>query len=314
MTFYSITWNPSEILADLGIIQIRYYSLMFVVAFTLGWFIMKRIFINENQSLDKLDSLFVYTVLATLIGARLGHVIFYQPELFEEDWVQVFLPIRTKPSFEFTGFSGLASHGAAIGVIIAMFFYIRKYKDIKLLWLLDRIVIPVSIGGVFVRLGNFMNSEILGTVTKKSFPLAVQFVRGEENLNKYDAMRITGAKTANEAYKLIGNDPKYAEILNSIPYRHPAQIYEAISYVFVFLLLWFLYWKTNKKNEPGYIFGLFLVLLWTVRFLVEYVKQSQGGLESTFHNILSTGQLLSIPFILVGFYMMFRKNKTEFFS
>lgn len=309
MNFCSITWNTNEILADLGFIQIRYYSLMFVIAFSLGWYIMKRIYTNENKPLDALDSLFVYTVVATLVGARLGHVFFYEPELLKEDFWSVFLPIRTKPTFQFTGFSGLASHGAAIGIIIAMYLYIRKHKDIKLLWLLDRIVIPVTIGGVFVRLGNFFNSEILGNVTDKSFPLAVRFVRGEVSLGKREAMRLTGLKDANEAYKQIATNPKYSEILNTIPFRHPAQLYEAFGYVLVFCVLWYIYWKTDKKNQAGFIFGVFLVLLWTVRFLVEFVKQSQGGIESSFGDVLSTGQLLSIPFIIFGFYLMFRKQK-----
>lgn len=309
MNFCSITWNPSEILADLGIIQLRYYSLMFVVAFSLGWFLMKKIYQNENKPLEQLDSLFVYTVVATLVGARLGHVFFYQPELLTQDFWSVILPIRTKPSFEFTGFSGLASHGAAIGIIIAMYLFIRKYKDTTLLWILDRIVIPVTIGGVFVRLGNFFNSEIIGKVTEKSFPFAVRFIRGEENLNKYSAMRLTGTKDANTAFDLIENNPKFSEVLNNIPFRHPAQLYEAAGYVVVFIVLWYIYWKTNKKDQPGYIFGIFLVLLWTVRFLVEFVKESQGGFETAFGNILSTGQWLSIPFIVIGIFLMVRSAK-----
>lgn len=308
MLLNSITWNPNEILANLGFIQLRYYSIMFVIAFGLGWFIMKKIFLKENKPLEALDSLFIYTVLATLIGARLGHVFFYQPELLKEDFLSVFLPIRTKPEFEFTGFSGLASHGAAIGIIIAMFLYIRKYKDMKLLWILDRIVIPVTIGGVFVRLGNFFNSEIVGKVTEKSFPLAVRFIRGEETLNKYDAIRLTKIKDYNAAYKAIENNPQFTDILNSIPFRHPAQLYEAAGYVIVFIILWYVYWKTDKKQKPGYIFGLFLILLWTVRFLVEFVKADQGGLESYVGNALSTGQLLSIPFIIIGIFLMTRKT------
>lgn len=309
MNFCSITWNTNEVLADLGFLQVRYYSLMFVIAFGLGWYIMKRIFIKENRSLDTLDSLFVYTVIATLVGARLGHVIFYQRELFAQDFWSVFLPIKTKPSFEFTGFSGLASHGAAIGIIIAMTLFIRKHKDIKLLWLLDRIVIPVTIGGVFVRLGNFFNSEILGKPAGESFPFAVRFIRGEEWLTKNDVVRQTGINDYNEAYHQVAANPKFSSILNEIPFRHPAQLYEAAGYVIVFAILWYIYWKTDKKNQPGFIFGLFLVLLWTVRFLVEYVKESQGGIEKDLNNILSTGQLLSIPFIIVGLYLMFRKTK-----
>jgi len=243
-----------------------------------------------------------------LVGARLGHVIFYQSELFSEDPLSIFLPIRTKPSFEFTGFSGLASHGAAIGIIIAMYLFIRKFKEIKLLWILDRIVLPVSCGAIFVRLGNFFNSEIIGKITSSTFPTAVRFIRGEENLNKYEAMKITGEKNPSRAYELIQHDPRFTEVLNSIPFRHPAQLYEAFGYVFVFAILWFVYWKTDKSQKPGYLLGLFFVLLWTVRFLVEYVKESQGGFESAL-GTFSTGQWLSIPFILIGFYLMFRQTR-----
>ena len=159
MQSLSFVWNPSEGI-DLGFFTIRYYSLMFVIAFSLGWFITKRIFDKEGQSPDKMDSLFIYVVIATLIGARLGHVIFYQPELFSQDFISVFLPFKTVPEFKFTGFQGLASHGAAIGIIIAMYFYSKKILKKPILWVLDRIVIAVASGAVFVRIGNFINSEI----------------------------------------------------------------------------------------------------------------------------------------------------------
>lgn len=149
--FLSFVWNPSEGF-EIGSFTVRFYSLMFVIAFGLGWYVMKYIFIRENESLEKLDSLFIYTVIATLIGARLGHVIFYQPELFREDPLSIFLPIRTKPSFEFTGFSGLASHGAAIAIILFMVYFSKKIMHKSLLWVLDRVVIPVASGAVFVRL------------------------------------------------------------------------------------------------------------------------------------------------------------------
>lgn len=304
----SIVWNPSEGI-DLGFFVIRFYSLMFVIAFVLGWYLMKHIFIRENESIEKLDSLFIYTFLATLIGARLGHVIFYQPELFKEDFWSVFLPIRTKPTFEFTGFTGLASHGAAIAIIIMMYFYSKNIIKRPILWVLDRIVIPVASGAIFVRLGNFFNSEIFGHPTSGDKFYAVKFIRDDEYwLRKSDVLRITGVKDINEGFNLIQNDPKFAQILAEIPYRHPAQLYEAFGYVFVFLILFYAYWKTDAREKSGYLLGLFFILLWTVRFFVEFVKESQGGFESSL-GILSTGQWLSIPFIIAGFYLMFRAKK-----
>ena len=154
-----IVWNPSEGI-DLGFFVVRYYSLMWVVAFGLGWYIMKKIFDRENEPVEKLDSLFIWTILATLLGARLGHVLFYQPELIFQDPLSVLLPIRTVPDFKFTGFSGLASHGATIAIIIAMFYFSRKVMKRSMLWVLDRVVIPCASGAIFVRLGNFFNSEI----------------------------------------------------------------------------------------------------------------------------------------------------------
>jgi phosphatidylglycerol:prolipoprotein diacylglycerol transferase len=303
--FLHIVWNPSEGI-DLGFFVIRYYSLMFVIAFGLGWYIMKKIFIRENEPIEKLDSLFVYTVLATLIGARMGHVIFYQPELFKEDFWSVFLPIRTQPTFEFTGFSGLASHGAAIAIIITMYYFSKKIMKRPLLWVLDRVVIPVASGSIFVRIGNFMNSEILGETTNS--PFGIKFIH--DALNKRDAMAQTQIGDYKEAYKAIAENPQFADLLTAIPAKHPAQLYEAFGYVFVFIILMFLYWKTDARQKQGYLLGVFLVLLWTVRFAVEFLKESQGGFESNFGNILTTGQWLSIPFILAGIFLIVRAKKT----
>ncbi|UAB79993.1 prolipoprotein diacylglyceryl transferase [Marixanthomonas sp. SCSIO 43207] len=270
--FLAYTWDPSEGI-DLGFFVVRYYSLMFVVAFTLGWFIMKRIYKNENVSEEKLDSLFIYTVIATLLGARLGHVIFYQTELIWQDPLAVFLPIQTVPEFEFTGFQGLASHGAAIAIIIAMFMYSKRIIKKPVLWILDRIVIAVACGGIFVRLGNFINSEIIG-------------------------------KPTNSDYGVI-----FKQLGETFP-RHPAQLYESAGYIIVFLILWFIYWKTNKRQYLGYIFGAFLILLWTVRFLVEFVKEAQ--VENRAEWALNTGQWLSIPFILIGVYLMLQAPKRKY--
>jgi len=168
MHVLSFIWDPSPGI-DLGFFMIRYYSLMFVIAFTIGWFLTKNIFKNEGLSDDKMDSLFIYVVLATLVGARLGHVFFYQPELLKNDFFSVFLPFSFKNGFEFTGFRGLASHGAAIGIIVAMYFYSKKVLKKPILWILDRIVIAVACGAIFVRIGNFINSEIIGKATHSDF-------------------------------------------------------------------------------------------------------------------------------------------------
>lgn len=295
MHYLSFTWNPSEGI-DLGFFMIRYYSLMFVVAFTLGWILTKKIYEREKLPQEKLDSLFIYMVVAVLVGARLGHVIFYQPELFVQDPLSVFLPIQTVPEFEFTGFQGLASHGAAIAIVIAMYYYSKKVIQKPILWILDRIIIAVAAGGVFVRIGNFMNSEIIGKPSG-DFPLGVRFVH--EGIRKQEAVQATGIQDPAKAYDAIVHNPQFAELLNSVPFRHPAQLYEAAGYVIVFLVCWYLYWKTERRKQTGYIFGVFLILLFMVRFIVEFVKESQGGFESAL-GLLSTGQWLSVPFIVAG--------------
>ncbi len=295
-----MTWNPSKGI-DLGFFTLHYYSIMWIVAFLLGFTIMKRMYKNENQTNESLDSLFIYSVVGIMLGARLGHVIFYQSELISQDFFSIFLPFKFKGGFEFTGFQGLASHGAAIGMIISMYLYNKKVLKKTVLWILDRVVVPVALGAVFVRLGNFINSEIIGKVTESS--LGVRFV--QDQYNKYDVEKITGLKNIKDAYSKLGSDPKYAEYLENVPYRHPAQLYEAGSYIFVFLILLFVYWKTKKSEQQGFLFGLFLVLLWTVRFFVEFVKEAQVEGREDYVSFMNTGQLLSIPFILIGLYFMF---------
>lgn len=281
MHFLSFIWNADDTLFKIGPIAIHYYSLMFVIAFSLGYYIMKKIYENEKLPIEYLDSLFIYTVVATLLGARLGEVFFYSWDYYQDHLVEILLPIREAEDkslfgiingYEFTGFRGLASHGAAIGVIIGMYLYRRKYQYKSLMWILDRVVIPVACGAIFVRLGNFFNSEIVGKPTNSDFGVV---------------------------FKQLGED---------FP-RHPAQLYESFGYVFVFAILFYLYWKTDKKEKTGFLFGTFLVLLWTVRFLVEFVKESQGGFETALGNTLSTGQWLSIPFILIGVFLMVRAEK-----
>jgi len=312
MYFLGIDWNPNETLFSLGPLQIKYYNLLWIIAFALGWFIMKRIFTNEKKTVDQLDSLFIHTVLATMLGARLGHVFFYDWAHYKENLLEILLPIKADKDgvllgfiegWEFTGFTGLASHGAAIGIIIGMFLYVRKHKEFKVLWILDRIVIPVAIGAFCVRLGNFFNSEIIGKEVEKSFVFATRFIR--DGITPSEAMRETKAKSVNAAYDLIETNPKFSGLLESVSYRHPAQLYEGVAYIFVFIILYYFYWKTEKKNKPGFLFGTFLVLLWGIRFFVEFVKERQNALDEA-AGYLSIGQMLSIPFILIGLYFMFR--------
>lgn len=299
-----MVWNPSEGF-DLGFITLRFYSLMFVVAFGLGWYIMKGIYNREGQSIEKLDNLFVYTVVATLIGARLGHVFFYDWAYFSQHPVEILLPIReTADGWEFTGFAGLASHGAAISIILVMYFYSKKVVQKPILWILDRIVIPVASGAIFVRLGNFFNSEIVGKETTSSF--GIKFIR--DKFNPREAFEKTNISDVNDAYKAIETNPQFSEVLAEVTPKHPAMLYEAFGYIFVFAILFYMYWKTDARNKQGLLFGTFLVLLWTVRFFVEYVKESQGGFEESL-GLLSTGQWLSIPFIIAGLFFMQRAKK-----
>jgi prolipoprotein diacylglyceryl transferase len=271
MVFASINWNPDVEIFKIGSFAVRYYSLMFVIAFVLGLQIMKKIFNREGVPIEKLDSLFIYTVVATLLGARLGHFLFYDPEFLFSRPLEVLLPIQLNP-FRFTGYQGLASHGAAIGIILAMYFYSKKVLHKPMLWILDRIVIPVASGAVFVRIGNLMNSEIIGKPTNSDYGFIFE--------------------------KLGENFP-----------RHPAQLYEAAGYLITFILLWYVYWKTDKREKLGYIFGLFMVMLWSVRLIVEFFKEAQVDARGDWE--LNTGQLLSIPMILVGLYFMFRKTGTK---
>jgi prolipoprotein diacylglyceryl transferase len=270
MIAHYIDWNPSPEIFKIGFFAVRYYSLMFVIAFMLGLHLMKKIFINDRIPLEKLDSMFIYVVISTLLGARLGHFLFYDPAFLFEKPLEVLLPFKFSPKFEFTGFAGLASHGATIGIIIAMYIYSKKILKEPLLYILDRITIPVAAGAIFVRLGNLMNSEIIGKPTNSDFGFV---------------------------FRKLGED---------FP-RHPAQLYEAIGYLVTFVVLWFVYWKTDKKQKLGYLLGLFFVMLWTVRFIVEFFKEEQVSGRDTW--LLNTGQLLSIPFIIAGLYLMFRKQK-----
>lgn len=294
-------WNPSEGIS-IGSFTLRFYSLMFVIAFSLGYFIMKKVYEREQRSQEELDKLFFYTFIATLLGARLGHVFFYDWDYYKDHLSEILLPFRFSPKFEFTGFAGLASHGAAIAIILVMYFYSKKILHKPILWILDRVVLAVTIGGVFVRFGNFFNSEIYGHIVDKNFPFGIKFIREDEFWQNKNVLEITQSNNVNDAYALIQHDPRFASLLQEIPFRHPTQLYEAFGYIILFVILMLMYWKTDARHYLGKIFGVFLVFLWTIRFIVEYVKESQGGFESSL-GMLSTGQWLSIPFIIAGIYI-----------
>ena len=267
MNDFIIEWAPNEKIFSLGPIAIHWYSMMFLLAFYIGFQILKKIYIKEKKNVALLDPFLVHMVLGTIIGARLGEVFFYNWEYFQNNLLEIFLPIKLNDSgMDFVGFRGLSSHGATVGIIISIIIYKIRYKYDSVLWIFDRLVIAVAIGGMFVRIGNFFNSEIVGKFTNSDF--------GVVFLNRGD----------------------------SLP-RHPAQLYEAFGYLILFILLVLIYNKSKLSLKKGFIFGFFLITLFTIRFVVEYVKESQGGIEKTL-GIISTGQWLSIPFIIIGILLM----------
>jgi len=280
MHFLSIVWDPS-IGIDLGFFTVRWYSLMFVLAFVLGLRLMKNIFIEDKIELEKLDTLFMYTFISMLVGMRLGEVFFYSWDYYQHHLLEIILPFRKQEGatalfglidgWRFTGFTGFASHGAAIAIIVSMYFFSKKHLQKPWLFILDRLAIVVAIGASFVRFGNFFNSEIYGKYTGSNYGVI------------------------------------FASNGDTLP-RHPTQIYEAVSYLVLFFILWFVYWKTEKKNKHGYIFGIFMVALWSLRLFIEFFKEAQvEGREDWVLNSLNTGQVLSIPLILIGFWLIFRK-------
>ncbi|UOU97943.1 prolipoprotein diacylglyceryl transferase [Chryseobacterium daecheongense] len=269
-------WDPSTGI-HLGPITLHYYSLMFIFAFGFGYILMTKIFKIDNVNQKYLEPLFTWTLIGTILGARMGHVIFYQPELFKEDFWSVFLPISTKNGLKFTGFSGLASHGATIALIFTTLYYSFKIIKKNPFWVYDRLGIVVALGGAFVRMGNFFNSEIIGKPVDPNSPFALFF---PQQSSEYGV---------------------------TVP-RYPSQLFEAVGYVALFVLLWFLYRKTDKKYQQGWLFGLFFIILWAIRFFVEFLKEPQGDEFIEFGG-LNTGQVLSIPFMIAGVVIMIMSKK-----
>lgn len=258
----------------LGSFGVRWYSLGFLLAFLLGYLILSRMFKREKVDVKYLDTLLVYIFLAVLVGARLGHCLFYEPGYYltGSHWIEMILPFgHDAEGWHFTGYEGLASHGAAIGILLALWLFFRKYR-VNPIWIVDRLVIVIALGGAFIRLGNLMNSEIYGVAT--DLPWGFIYERNGETVPK-----------------------------------HPTQLYESLSYLLIFLVCIAIYRKKDGKLRPGALFGWWLIALFGVRFLIEFVKEEQVAFEKGM--TLDMGQWLSIPFILLGvaFCIMAYKNK-----
>lgn len=245
-----IDWNVNPEIFRIGNFAVRWYGLLFASAFFFGYLIMGRFFKREGIPIEVLDKLTIYMAVGTIIGARLGHCFFYEPSYYLSHPVEILMIWK----------GGLASHGAAIGIIIALYLFSRNTKK-PFLWVIDRIVIVTALGGFFIRTGNLMNSEIYGTET--SLPWGFVFIRNGEVVPK-----------------------------------HPTQIYEALCYLVIFILLYLVYIRKEGKVKSGLLFGLFLILVFTARFFIEFIKEDQVGFESGM--ALNMGQWLSIPFVLTG--------------
>ena len=242
-------WNINPILLEFGFLKIRWYGAMFAAAFVFCYNVVEWIYRREGKNIEEMDRLLWYTAVGTILGARLGHVLFYDPAFYLAH------PGKILAIWE----GGLASHGGTLGIVLALYFYTRG-TDFSYLWLLDRVAFPCAMGGCFIRLGNFFNSEIVGTVT--AAPWGIVFAR-----------------------------------VDDLP-RHPVQLYEAICYALIFFILLAVYKKTYDKPIKGLLFGLLLAMLFAVRIVLEYFKPEQAMYDTGLG--LTTGQLLSVPFVLLG--------------
>ena len=270
-----ILWNPDVEAFHLFGFSVRWYSLCWLIGLVLAYFIVQRLYKQQKIKDELFDPLFLYCFFGILLGARLGHCLFYQPEYYLTSWqhfIEMIVPIHflTAGGWKFVGYEGLASHGGTIGLIVALYLYYRRTR-LNLWQVLDNIAIATPITACFIRLGNLMNSEIIGKVT--DVPWAFIFER-----------------------------------VDKMP-RHPGQLYEAIAYfVFFFVGLW-LYRKHPQRVGTGFFFGLCLTLIFTFRFFIEYTKDIQVDFESGMP--LNMGQILSLPFIAIGIYCMRRKGKGQ---
>jgi prolipoprotein diacylglyceryl transferase len=277
-----IVWNPNLEAFHLGPITIRWYGLLWVIGLALAYLIVRRLYKEQKIKDEYFDPLFIYCFFGILIGARLGHCLFYEPDYFltsGKGLVEMILPIRFLPEggFKIIGYAGLASHGGTLGLMIALWMYVRKTK-LSIWMVLDNIAIATGTTACFIRLGNLMNSEIIGKVT--DVPWAFIF-----------------------------------EHVDKVP-RHPGQLYEAIAYAILFVIMWTIYKRSTKHPAPttyhpqvgtGWYFGFCLAYIFTFRFFIEYTKEIQEAFEASLP--IDMGQILSIPFIILGVYCMIRAKK-----
>jgi len=277
-----IVWNPDLEAFHLGPIAVRWYGLMWIIGLALAYFVVQRLYKEQKIKDEYFDPLFIYCFFGILIGARLGHCIFYEPDYFltsGKGLVEMILPIRFLPEggFKLIGYAGLASHGGTLGLMIALWLYVRKTK-LSIWTVLDNIAIATGTTACFIRLGNLMNSEIIGKVT--DVPWAFIF-----------------------------------EHVDKVP-RHPGQLYEAIAYALLFCIMWTIYKRSHQHPTPntlhpqvgtGWYFGFCLTYIFTFRFFIEYTKEIQEAFEASLP--IDMGQILSIPFILLGVYCMIRAKK-----
>lgn len=259
-----IHWNFEPEVFPGSAIPVRWYGLLFALAFISAYLIMMRIFKKEGISIKTLDDLTLYIGVGTILGARLGHCLFYEPEIYLKE------PLRILKVWE----GGLASHGAAIGILLALWLFTFRYKH-SFVKILDQLAIVIPLSGAFIRLGNLANSEIYGKIT--SLPWGFYFHNSTELSHRFEP-------------------------------HHPTQLYEALSYVLITVLLWWLY-KKGFGNRKGFLFGVFLVLLFAVRFVIEFVKEPQVDFENNM--LLNMGQLLSVPFILAGIIILVYSSRRK---
>lgn len=262
--FAGIVWNVDRIIVKLGPLPLRWYGLLFAIGFVCGYLIMFKVFKREGRPTSDLDTLLTYMVVGTIVGARLGHCAFYEPERYLTSISAILSILKVWEG-------GLASHGAAIGLYLGIYLYSRKVENQSYIWCLDRISIPVILAGCYIRLGNFFNSEIIGEPT--TAPWGVKFVQA--------------------AFK-----PAQTQ------FRHPAQMYESICYFLIFLILLLAYSKFKAGRRAGLLHGMFLVSVFSARFGIEFVKRRQADFMANLP--ISMGQLLSVPFIVVGVWLITR--------
>jgi phosphatidylglycerol---prolipoprotein diacylglyceryl transferase len=268
-----IHWDIDPEIINIFGISLRYYSVLFVSGLILSYYILKRIYQKENIPFDKLDKLAIYGVIGMFVGMRLGHCLFYEPSYYFSHLLEIILPIQQTATggYKFSGFQGLASHGGTLGLIIALIIYAKKTKE-SIIKTIDLIAVIAPLASCFIRLANLMNSEIIGYPT--TVPWAFIFVR-----------------------------------VDNLP-RHPAQLYEAISYLLIFGLMFYLYKTKRERLQNGFFFGLVITLIFIARFIIEFVKERQVSFEEKMQ--FDMGQLLSIPFIVLGIgFIIYGLMKTK---